>query len=154
MQPISGNPGRELCHPCGSGWLHPGIPLKRPPSPSLFDFYYTPLERRIQTKLDEWILCECCWRHGGQKPGIWKPWVETSHKPGSNEPLCECACRHYARALCRLHPDSEYCPSNPIEHQQALDEFLNMVPVKDEMDLDQTQAEYAAELLKQSGTWG
>jgi len=60
----------------------------------------------FQEMLDGYTLCGCCGGHQAGKPGVWDPselmaGCVTKHSKNG----CKCACRHNARALCRVHPD-------------------------------------------------
>lgn len=59
------------------------------------------------------INCNCCTRHNVNKPTSWNPLPEEDNEiigPTQNRDnhFCKCRCRHYARTLCRRHPNSTY----------------------------------------------
>ena len=59
-----------------------------------------------EAKLAFLNTCNCCERHQSNKPITYSPW----HDCESNGMhwQCECNCRHMARWICRLCPDSDY----------------------------------------------
>lgn len=59
------------------------------------------------------INCNCCERHNVNKPNSWIPLYDEDNEtigPTRNRDnyFCKCRCRHYARILCRKHPNSNY----------------------------------------------
>jgi len=55
----------------------------------------------LQDKLDYLASCNCCVRHGTNKPRFLAPWIERPIKPRVYPSYCECECRHAARWICR-----------------------------------------------------
>jgi len=55
----------------------------------------------LQDKLDHLATCNCCVRHGTNKPRFLAPWIERPIKPQVYPLDCECDCRHMARWICR-----------------------------------------------------
>ena len=49
--------------------------------------------------------CDCCDKHKCGRPYFWKAWKETTPH-FTQDPDCKCPCRHNARMLCRMHPDT------------------------------------------------
>ena len=49
--------------------------------------------------------CDCCDKHKCGRPYFWKGWKETTPHFTQN-PDCKCDCRHNARIVCRMHPDT------------------------------------------------
>lgn len=71
----------------------------------------TSLQTKVfQELLDGYTLCGCCDGHDVNKPSVWDP-NELMNGCVNKKPKggCRCACRHNARALCRLHPDYKGC---------------------------------------------
>ena len=54
------------------------------------------------------LSCRCCLRHQQNKPFIWQPYRYINIYNNNNTPVirCNCNCRHIARMLCNLHPNS------------------------------------------------
>lgn len=72
-----------------------------------------PFEMNIQCKVNEVLkdlaACDCCEKHKKNRPTKWGPWVELPYHDTSvhDDPeSCRCPCRHNARILCRMHPDT------------------------------------------------
>lgn len=62
----------------------------------------------INAQLAIWAACPCCpagTGHNINKPTTWRPWKELPHH-FTQDPECKCDCRHKARIMCRMHPDS------------------------------------------------
>jgi len=61
----------------------------------------------FQDKLYTLSKCNCCPRHSINKPFMFSPWIENYDYEKTNifEKNCLCSCRHYARFICRQHPE-------------------------------------------------
>jgi hypothetical protein len=98
-----------------------------------------PFDKRMQTALDNTLMCDCCGPHQYNKCATWAPYgadvswgvadygwssgsrngIGACQPTGPAAALCKCNCRHLSRMICKLHPDSPdvklalACSANP-----------------------------------------
>jgi len=63
-----------------------------------------------QNILNSLAECNCCHNHKLNKPIIFSPFIYNTSNNTHSIKNCNCSCRHLARHICRLYPDS---PSPP-----------------------------------------
>ena len=78
------------------------------------------------------LQCDCCERHKTNRPNRWGPWTELPYhytQVGDDPQNCRCPCRHKARILCRMHPDTtpswESVPAMCRRADQIMSVFVN-----------------------------
>lgn len=90
-------------------------------SDSDFDFIINYIKTYQDTSFTQNILnslaeCTCCHTHQIDKPIIFSPLIHTTHNNQKSIKNCICPCRHMARHICRLYPDSEHTLKKLCSH--------------------------------------
>ena len=65
--------------------------------------------------------CDCCIRHQTNRPSQYAPWIDTRFT-GTQNPSCNCSCRHRARWICKTYNRMELheAPQSPREHRDKI----------------------------------
>ena len=74
------------------------------------------------------VQCDCCEKHKTNRPTRWGPWRELrfNNTDVSDDPEnCRCRCRHDARILCRMHPDTSPSWAQVAVMCRCADEIVN-----------------------------